>query len=112
MKRWMSVMLALGLAGCAGSPATPSSLITTVSTAETALASAGQVVMACYAVPACEAKALPLKPQIKTAYDTAYSAVTAAQSAVDSGGALDMTAANNALSTLKALVAQLPQTKT
>ena len=96
------------LAGCHQSKApTP---VAVVGGVQTGLAAAGHVVLACYAVPACEVKAVPLKPQIKAAYDAAYSAVTAAQSEADAGGSPDMTAATAALSALQGLVAQLPKT--
>lgn len=108
----VAVEFAFILAGCSGSSSTTPSPVAAVSAAETALAAAGQAVMACYGVAACEAKAVSLSPQIKAAYDAAYTAVTAAQTAADAGGSPDMTAATAAMSALQGLVAQLPQPKT
>jgi hypothetical protein len=100
---WL-LMSALALAGCATAP-TP---VATVSASESVLAAAGRAVLACYAVPAC-ATVAP-KAQIKSAFDAAYTAVTAAQATADAGGSPDLTAATAALSALSALVAQLPPT--
>jgi hypothetical protein len=89
------------LAGCQSQ-----SSVAAVSASEAALAAAGRVVLACYSVPKCSAVAP--KPQIKSAYDSAYSAVTQAQTVADAGGSPDMTAATAAMSALQRLVAQLP----
>lgn len=97
------------LAGCATTPAgTPPDTRAPVTAVQAALTAAGQVVLACYSVPACS-KAAP-KAQIKTAYDAAYDAVVQAQAVADSGGSPDMTATAATLAVLQGLVAQLPQT--
>jgi hypothetical protein len=97
--------LAVLLAGCGG---TSQSAVATVSASEAALAAAGRVVLACYSVPRC-ASVAP-KPQIKSAYDAAYAAVTQAQSVADAGGTPNMAATTAAMSALQGLVSQLPQT--
>lgn len=97
--------LLLFLTACSG---TQQSSVAAVSASEAALAAAGRVVLACYTVPKCAAVAP--KPQIKAAYDSAYTAVTNAQTVADGGGTPDMTAATAAMSALQGLVAQLPQT--
>lgn len=107
---------AVALGGCATT--SPAATATTapggnaaaasVSALEAALTGAGQAVLACYATPACAAVAP--KPQIKTAYDTAYTTVTAAQSTADLGGTPDLTAATAAMSALAALLGKLPPT--
>lgn len=93
------------LVACSG---TSQSSVAAVSASEAALAAAGRVVLACYTVPKCAAVAP--KPQIKAAYDSAYTAVTNAQTVADGGGTPDMTAATAAMSALQGLVAQLPPT--
>lgn len=102
--------LAVLLAACPGGPSqSPAqSSVAAVSASEAALAAAGRVVLACYSVPKCSAVAP--KPQIKAAYDSAYTAVTNAQTVADAGGTPDMTAATAAMSALQGLVAQLPPT--
>jgi hypothetical protein len=101
--RFPHVVLALALGACANT-AKPS--VATVSALEAALAAAGRGVLACYALPACAAYAP--KPTIKVAYDSAYTAVTAAQTAADAGGTPDLTAATAAIATLQGLITSLP----
>ncbi len=109
MKRHiLAFSLLAGLAGCAA-PATTSSAsatVATVSATQATLAAAGRVILACYSVPACATQAP--KPRIKAAYDNAYAAVTAAQTAADAGGSVDMTATAATMAVLQGLIAQLP----
>jgi hypothetical protein len=93
------------LVGCGTSQ---QSAIATVSASQASLTAAGRVILACYSVPACSSVAP--KPQIKTAFDVAYLAVTTAQGAADKGGTPDMAAVMQALQALQALVASLPRT--
>jgi hypothetical protein len=107
MKPALVLGLALALPACAASSTPPPAApVAAVSGIEAALAAAGHAVLACYTVPACSAAAP--KAQIRTAYDNAYSAVTAAQSTADAGGSPDLTAATAAMTTLQNLIAQLP----
>lgn len=101
------VGFALWMTGCAPSaPSVVGSSVAPVSASEAALAAAGRAVLACYSVPKCAAVAP--KPQIKVAYDKAYTAVTSAQALADAGATPDMTATAAAMSVLQGLVAQLP----
>ena len=100
--RWLIVTAVISVAGC------KTNAVATVSASEASLAAAGRVVLACYSVPACAAVAP--KPAIKLAYDSAYTAVTSAQTTADAGGSPDMTAATAALSALQGLITQLPPT--
>jgi hypothetical protein len=95
----------LYLAGC--SPA-PKPAVASVAASEAALAAAGRVILACYTVPSCLAVAP--KAKIKAAYDSAYTAVTQAQTVADAGGSPDLTATTAAMTALQGIVAQLPQT--
>jgi hypothetical protein len=92
------------LSACSSKPGTP---VAAVSASEAALAAAGRTVLACYTVPACSAVAP--KAQIKAAYDSAYAAVTQAQTVADGGGSPDLTASTAAMTSLQAIVAQLPK---
>lgn len=111
----LALVVVAVLAGCAptaptktpGLPSPVASLLNVVAS-EAALSAAGRAVLACYAVPAC-ARVAP-KPQLKAAYDQAYTLVVAAQASVDAGGTPDMTAATAAMAALEALVARLPVT--
>jgi hypothetical protein len=104
-----AIWIPLALLAACVSPTTPKPAVAPVSAAEATLAAAGRVILACYAVPACSA--IAPKPKIKADYDTAYSAVTAAQTVADAGGSPDMTAASAALALLQADVAPLPTPK-
>ncbi|MDE2106743.1 MAG: hypothetical protein KGL39_56535 [Patescibacteria group bacterium] len=108
----IALLAGLALAGCV-SQQPP---VAQVSAAEAALAAAGKVALGYMRLPVCttggpQACAKPVvKAQIKTAYDAAYGAVTAAQTQADAGQSPDMTAALSALATLQSLVATLPKT--
>lgn len=95
--------LPLAFAACASK-----SPVADVVAAEAALAASGRIVIACYAVPACNTVAP--KDKIKLAFDTAYDAVTAAQATADAGGSPSMTAASAALAALQDIVTKLPKT--
>ena len=105
MKR---ILIAAVLALAACSPAGQQTAIASVAASQASLTAAGRVILACYALPQCAAVAP--KPQIKTAFDAAYIAVTSAQAVADKGGVPDMTAVASTLEGLQALVLSLPKT--
>lgn len=103
MSKLAFLSVVFGLAACA--PKT--SPVAAVSAAESGLAAAGKVAMAYLALPVCGATSATvcgqpkIRAQIKTDFDSAYAAVTNAQTVADGGGSPDMTAVTVALTLLQ-----------
>lgn len=112
MKR-LVILAALAAAGCAAK----NSSVATVSASEAALGASGRVAIAYMQLPACGGSATlcaqpTIKASIRSAYDRAYTAVTAAQAIADAGGTPDMAAASAALLALQDIVTGLPKPTT
>ena len=76
-----------------------------VSAAEAALAASGQVALTYMHLPTAKAA---IKEKIKTAYDTAYAVLVAAQSDANAGRPVNTVAINAAIEVLQAVIATIP----
>ena len=94
------VLVLLFQSGCSGS--TPRSQ---VSAAQAALAASGQVALTYMHLPNADRA---IKARIKTAYDTAYAVLVAAQADADAGRPVNTVAINAAIAVLQAIIITLP----